>query len=420
MSSLLCLIALLCACGGGVNKQPLPTTWTTGYWVWGGQSGPASLAKPLDAAYVQVAQDEYLPDKKLPAAQAYWAVYRFESQGVPELARASEIPPKVERLLTEARRQQLNVVGIQLDIDSPTSRLADYAQFLAAVKKGLAPGTKLSITALLDWFRDGTGVEAVIEQVDEFVPQFYDAGGAEREVIAAKVDAAKWGARFNRFGKPYRIGISTFGRAKFVSDHPRPGEPTTLYREVTPLDLGSEFARETVHNDVGEVVLTYRAMHETSVDYQRFQAGEGVQFVVPTPEGVRAATAEAKKMGGYAAGVVYFRWPGEFESLLVPPEEIFGETKTLAVETEDGGCVAVKCVDVVLRHADRFAPGVVRYRVRSSAPLDYFLPVERIPVRLAAPDVVELTVPPFAGRDRLALGRAVSSHAVIFTVEAVR
>lgn len=429
MSSLLCVIALLSGCGGNANRAPLPTTRATGFWVWEGLTASAPQGHPIDDLYVHTGDIQldldrkwivsgFWPSNGIPTAREYWAVFRFDRQDVPDITTAPKFAQRVKELF--ATKNQIKIVGVQLDIDSPTGRLTEYAAYLAEVEKSLPKDMRLSITALLDWFRDGTNVDAVIAQVDEFVPQFYDAGSAEREVIAAKVDAAKWGARFNRFGKRYRIGISTFGRAKFVSDHPRPGEPTTLYREVTPFDLGSEFALQATHNDVREAVLTYRAVRETSVEYQRFEAGEGVQFVVPTPDGVRAATAEAKKMGGYAAGVVYFRWPGEFESLLVPPEEIFGETKALAVETVDGGCVAVQCVDVELRHVDRFAPGVVRYRVRSSAPLDYFLPVERIPVRLAAPDVVELTVPPFAGRDRLALGRAVSTDAVTFTVEAVR
>jgi hypothetical protein len=424
MSSCLCVLALLHGCSAVPSKQPLPTTWTTGFWVWGGQSSPSPLTNPLDAAYIQVSESEYFPDTKLPAAKEYWAVYRFEGQSVPPLSAAAEVQSKFERFVAEARRQKRNVVGIQLDIDSPTSHLGEYATFLAAVKKTLPQGTKLSITALLDWFRDGTDIVAVIDQVDEFVPQFYDIAkpqeGGNDQAIAAKVDAAKWGPRFNRFGKPYRIGISTFGRARFVSDHAQTGSPTVLYREVTPLDLGSQFALSTSRNDAGEVVLTYRASQEVSVEYQSFQQGEGVQFIVPTPAGVRAATAEAKKMGEYAAGVVYFRWPGEYESLFVSAAEILGEEQVPVVETADGGCVAVKCVDVTLRHSDRFATGAVRYRVRSSQPLDYFLPAERIPARLSAPNEVELVMPPYAGRDRLALGRAVSADAVTFTVEAVR
>lgn len=52
----------------------------------------------------------------------------------------------------------------------------------------------ISITALLDWFRDGTAVGEAIARIDEFVPQFYDlaapgtSGGMAE--IAAPLDSS--------------------------------------------------------------------------------------------------------------------------------------------------------------------------------------------------------------------------------------
>ncbi len=112
------------------------------------------------------------------------------------------------------RQQTLeHVIGVQLDVDSPTGQLAAYADFLREVRKGLPKDTQLSITALLDWFRAGTAIDRVIGQVDEFVPQFYDLSMGRERAVAAKIDANVWGPRFSRFGKRYKIGVSSFGRA---------------------------------------------------------------------------------------------------------------------------------------------------------------------------------------------------------------
>ena len=171
---------------------------------------------------------EVLPDS-LPAAHEYWLVFRYEEQGVPELSAAPLILRQIRQLQNDARQRRLNVVGIQLDIDSPTGARSRYAALLAEVRKGMPAGLQLSITALLDWFRDGTPIAEVIRATDEFVPQFYDiapspfygAGGA----IGADFDGAEWAPKLNRFGKRFRIGISAFGRARFVSrrTHRSPG-----------------------------------------------------------------------------------------------------------------------------------------------------------------------------------------------------
>jgi hypothetical protein len=117
--------------------------------------------------------DGLLP-KDLPSARDYWLVFRCDRQTVPGLTAGPLLAAGVSRLRQEARDRNLNVVGVQLDIDSPTAALSQYAVFLHEVKTNLPTGLELSITALLDWFRGGTAIDEVIRQVDEFVPQFYD------------------------------------------------------------------------------------------------------------------------------------------------------------------------------------------------------------------------------------------------------
>ena len=213
---LLVASAGLSGCIVSWSSQPTPA-WTTGFWFWEGSSiDPAYSGQELDVLFVQVgtirketspayvrshanATEQWYANgtlpSQLPPAREYWLVYRYANQGVPDLQVASEIATQISRLHADARERHLNVAGLQLDIDSPTSKLPEYADFMRDVRKGLPKGLQVSITALLDWFRSGTAVGDVIAQADEFVPQFYDLGDPAADgqaAIAARIDAARW------------------------------------------------------------------------------------------------------------------------------------------------------------------------------------------------------------------------------------
>lgn len=342
---------------------------------------------------------------------------------------------RVFKIYDDARHQHLDLAGVQLDIDSPTASLPQYARFLHEVRKDLPPGAEISITALLDWFRDGTAISDVIKEADEFVPQFYDVvkpGSYDSgSAIAKKFDAARWAPKFNRFGKRYRIGISTFGRARFVRSETQPhsGYPafTSFFNDVTPLDIGtnSAFHLQTTRSEAGELVLSYRAMRRARIGYSDFGPGDGVQFIIPTADEVRSAVESAKRMRGHSTGVVFFRWPASNETLTMQPDEVF-EAADLSPQTQNppatidvvnGGCVAVNCMDVYLVNPRVRSVRPSHYRIRSSIELEYFLPEERIPIRLSGPSELELSLPPYSGRGRMYLGRAVTKTPAKFTVE---
>jgi hypothetical protein len=334
----------------------------------------------------------------------------------------------------QARQSHFKVAGIQLDIDSPTGALRQYGSFLREVKKGLPQGVELSITALLDWFRPGTAVAEVIREVDEFVPQFYDidAGNVRAGTsIAAKIDAARWGPVFNNFGKRFRIGISTFGRARLAPDSPtRLSERffPMMFRDLIPLDVATNpaFRLETSRNPANELVLTYRAVKKVRFSFMDFAPGDGVQFILASPEGVRAAVASVRQMRGNVTGVVFFRWPGGGEVLTMQPQEVMlaaavqgsGQRAQNRVDVVDGRCAAVECVDVYLEAPPLFSPKTLRFRVHSSAELEYFLPEKDMPIRMTGPSELELALPPYCGRGHLYLGRAVTLRRAEFEVTA--
>jgi hypothetical protein len=429
-----------------LQSQPPPAKWTTGFWLWRSYSAVAqSYRETPDVLFVHAGTISYetyggrswhvsgeLPEQ-LPLAGEYWFVFRYERQRVPDRSTAPEIAAALSRVQAVAQRRHLNVAGIQLDIDSPTAALPQYALFLREVRNSLPPKTQISITALLDWFRDGTAIADVIKETDEFVPQFYDVGDPDinnaRGAIATKFDAPKWGPLFNRFRKRFRIGISTFGRARFIPRE-NPDQPRHRYvyfRDLTMLDIATDpaFNLQTTRSNANELLLNYRVTRKHRIDYKDFEPGDTVQFILSTTDGVRSAVESAQRMRGYCAGVVFFRWPGADESLALQPDEVLSaagvaaqtQKKLPSIHLVDGACAAVNCADVYLVNATRLSPTPIRYRIRSSTELEYFLPEEKVPIRMADPSGLELSLPAYCGRGRLYLGRAVTAKRAEFTVE---
>ena len=447
---------LFTGCVPSASSQSREPRWTTGFWFWNdGYVNKMRPAEPLDVLFVRVGEIRkdtpplYVraPEKReerwvvwgelpkeLPPAQEYWLVFRFEQQGVPDPTVIPMFEEALSRLAVEARYQHLKVAGVQLDIDSPTNSLPQYAEFLAALRPKLPDGYQLSITALLDWFRSGTGVGEVITQTDEFVPQFYDLGlpGSREPAIAAKVDAAQWGPVFDRFGKWFRIGISSFGRGRFVSGSQGVASATLsggpFYNDVSPLEIATNpvFRLEAIRNATNELVLTYRAIRKTTISYKEFGSGDGVQFILATPDTIRAAVADARRMGSHAAGVVFFRWPTESEALAMQPNEVLSAAGLASrprppeIRKVDGGCATVKCADLYLEHAESMSSHSLSYLVRTSKPMEYFLPEQKMPVRMSNPSEILLTLPPYGGRGRLFLGRAVTMEEADFSVKQVQ
>ncbi|MBL8234628.1 MAG: DUF3142 domain-containing protein [Bryobacterales bacterium] len=328
-------------------------------------------------------------------------------------------------VLAQARERRIQIEGVQLDIDCPTGSLKAYAQFLRKYRMQLPKGTQLSITALLDWFRDGTAIADVLREVDEFVPQYYDAFPTEpgQPAIATPFTANEWAPLLNRFGKRYRIGVSTFGRSRVT-------QPGASYNVISPdlrvIDVGVSpgFTLQASQTPARELILRYRALREAKVGYSRFEAGSVVEFTIATPESVRAAVEQARRMGGHCAGVLFFRWPARGETLALTPSEVLHAGKAgrpqsneATLQTRSRGCAAVSCAELIAEFRGPLAIRARRYRIRTSLPLEYFLPAEGIPVRMTGPSELQFTVPPYCTRGRVPLGRAVTVNESKFELE---
>lgn len=413
-----------------------PSAWQVGFWAWQ-RSWQGRYAVPRQPLAVD---DLYLQSQsggeggslaprirwpaQVPPASRYWATWRFEP-GEP-LMHPDQLAQRFGTLQQDATRQNLSLTGIQIDFDCPTSQLAVYAEWLSSVRRTLPADAQLSVTALLDWFRPGTRVADVIGEVSEFVPQFYDVGpAAERlALVAERVDAARWAPIFNRFGVPYRIGINTFGR---LSLKPA-GQARAELLDLSLLEVlaAPGFDRPAVTTTpASERQLVLHAVRPTWIGWLQVRAGASVEANLPTPASVGAAYAEARKMGGFCAGVVFFRWPLERESTVLAPDQVMkaigasaGELPD-AIQASDGGCAAVHCADLHLLPGEQFPEEERAFAIHASSALEYFLPQPKAGrlASMTARDVITVRLPPYHGETRLYLGRAISKAAARFTLD---
>ena len=114
-------------------------------------------------------------------------------------------PAVLGQILARLRRWRAagdKVAGLQIDFDSGTRRLADYAAFLRDLRSRLPPDCRLSITGLLDWSSQGdsAALDALGGVVDEVVLQTYQG----RHTIPGY---QAYLARLSRMTVPFKIGL---------------------------------------------------------------------------------------------------------------------------------------------------------------------------------------------------------------------
>jgi hypothetical protein len=145
-------------------------------------------------------------------------------------------------------------------------------------------------------------------------------------------------------------------------------------------------------------------------------AGDRVEAVLPTRESVQSGNAAARLFGGLCAGVVFFRWPGADETLVMSPDEVAesltGAAKGAAaprIQAFDGGCVGRHCVDLIAHLDDRFPPRPLELQLVSSSDVEYLVPSQRaVTVRQTGAREIVVGIPAFVGEREVRLGRVFS------------
>lgn len=394
--------------------------WKVGYWIWAGERPIPSSRRP-QVLYVQVQGDQW--PRGLPDAESYIIVRRLEP--------AEELTPQLALQLAQDYQSaaqgaggHARLDGLQIDYDCPTGRLESYGRFLSRLHGALPPGTHLSITALLDWFGPHTSIRDALASVDEFVPQFYDAGSRRSSSgIAVPIDPGKWAPIFDAQKTPYRIGISSFGRVARRRPDGSGGWTVQYFRDDGPLDFAGRRAlkRRVTSTPSGETVVHYEVVVPMP-DREDVQPGDVIEITFPTESSVRAAYDAASRFGGYCAGAIFFRWPNRSETLALTFEEVSrilgggSLSQRMTVEASDGFCIELKCSDLYLHSGRSLASSDRDVQILAEGSIDLFMPGGPLrPMSIGANRIL-VHVPAFSGTGSIYLGRIVSTTAMKFEV----
>ena len=182
------------------------------FWIWGDiQTAPYLVhAKEL---YILQGEIRYSKSKqistftpqgvsilKLPH-QKIWLVFRTH-----HLAWNEQNYQTILNRLEHWRNQGNQVQGIQIDFDSKTNSLKDYAIFLQKLRQKLPQQYRLSITGLLDWtnFKDQNTLTLFRQNIDELVIQTYQGA----TTIPNYPEYLK---RISALRLPYKVGLVQHG-----------------------------------------------------------------------------------------------------------------------------------------------------------------------------------------------------------------
>ncbi len=187
-------------CFGKVYAKP-----DLSYWIWAGIKPEPHMQDSVLYVYqghIQAKDKrfkfEHIGMPPHPLGQDIFVVYRITGA----LPRPQEILSVFNASRMHWERHKVKVKGLQLDFDSPTSKLLLYNDLLKEVRQCLDPSYTLSITGLSDWivFGDQADLNEVVQTTDEVVFQLYQGRKHFPEI---KTYLKKLKTR----GIPFKIGL---------------------------------------------------------------------------------------------------------------------------------------------------------------------------------------------------------------------
>jgi hypothetical protein len=130
----------------------------------------------------------------------------------------ARIPAMLDQVMARIEPVSGALAGVEIDYDCPTSKLATYARFLAALRSRLAPSLKLSITALPTWMTSSQ-LEPLTRDLDEIVLQVHAVADPRRGLFDPD-QAEQWVREFGRrIHRPFRVALPAYGvRVTWRSD----------------------------------------------------------------------------------------------------------------------------------------------------------------------------------------------------------
>ncbi|MFV5514522.1 DUF3142 domain-containing protein [Acinetobacter gerneri] len=178
------------------------------FWIWGNISTAPYLKKAKELYILQgdVKYDKKIKQNKVTAQGV--GILRIPEQKVWLVFRNHQLTwqnTELEVILNRVRQwesQGNQIVGIQIDFDSKTQNLYQYALFLKEIREKLPKKYQLSITGLMDWanIKDQKTINLLRQNIDEIIIQTYQGTRTLDQY-------QNYLQRFAKLKLPYKVGL---------------------------------------------------------------------------------------------------------------------------------------------------------------------------------------------------------------------
>ncbi|MDR3691105.1 MAG: DUF3142 domain-containing protein [Fimbriimonas sp.] len=316
---------------------------------------------------------------------------------------AADIAPAIARFRSSAKSKGIRVTGIQMDVDCPTRLLPKYASLIRDIRSrlevdgALGAHDSFSATALQTWLNSGHYQE-LADACDFVAPQFYEGRiGRTIDTMQPAADAenlANGMARAESAGRPYFVGIATYGHALLFN---RGGQLVAMYHGMQPEDalrhpslqfevtypMAANGKRAGPNEGIGENLLVVKAVHP---DINGRGLGFRIAYVLPTAEMLaRELKIVRESASSNCQGVILYRFPEAADELNLPLETMAQSFAGKPTSVEIDPSLARRSVPWSLIGTGRSAKKV---------PCDYTLTVKSTGTAptMAAPGAVSVVV----------------------------
>nr|WP_228136136.1 DUF3142 domain-containing protein [Acinetobacter brisouii] len=183
------------------------------FWLWGNIQTRTYLSNATELYILQgevkflrsEQHSQLIPQgiglRSFPHQQKVWLVFRTTS-----LNWQTDTTQQVIQRLQQWKNTGNQVIGLQIDFDSGTRNLGQYANFLVQLRQQLPKSYRLSITGLLDWtnHQDPLTLTKLQQSVDEIVLQSYQG----RHTIE---NYTQYIQRLKTLPIPFKLGLVEHG-----------------------------------------------------------------------------------------------------------------------------------------------------------------------------------------------------------------
>lgn len=232
-------------------------------------------------------------------------------------------------------RDGCSIVGLQLDIDVPTSKLERYAELLRFVRRQLPPHAQLSITGLQTWMH-ASALKQVLAQTDFWIPQFYGdiipASLTAAQAISSPSFVRRGVAQARKLNHPFYAGLAAYSHALLYSSG---GKLIALRGDISPSEIAGHtrlrlIARQPLHDaeesapqSISEWRYVFQADTAINLNGWSIRQGEHIVLSVPSSAGLRLAMRVVREQGGTSLlGICIFRLPNTGEDTTLTLDEI--------------------------------------------------------------------------------------------------